>query len=335
MKRAIIILCVFIFTLCFVSASHIVTFSDGQDSYAVYSEKSYLYNITINNTDIGQDANITQVKITLPENFIFIYATQGTDAAYETFFNTSSILSWSNFSGYLIKGGGWKNFWFNATATQGNYNITITTVNFTDAIQTNISVIVNLCTPAWFCGNWSGCINGTQTRTCIDINSCENETNKPYENKSCDESCQPDWQCTNWSACLNNIQIRSCVDANICGDNSTKPNESQSCGVLCEPNWQCGEWQPEECPRNQIQSRNCTDLNNCNTLSGKPVETRACKYKASFKWLFFVIVGIVSLVIIVVVIVIISLLRKKSKKISPQPSQPQQPQPPSSPPPIQ
>lgn len=314
MKKEVVIiyiLILFIFLINPINSSHEITFSDGQDSHTVYTGKSYLYNITITNSDVGQDANISQVNITLPENFTFTIMSQGTDA-YDDYSKDGNVLSWTNSSYYLINGSEWKNFWFNATVSSpGIYNITITTVNFSDVIQTNLSVTVNLCTATWYCDNWNECMNGTQTRNCVDVNNCGSEINKPYENKTCEEVCNPNWQCTNWSECLNNIQIKTCIDKNVCGNDSTKPIENQSCGKICEPNWQCDEWQPEECSAKQIRSRNCTDLNNCNTLSEKPVETKTCKYKVSFEWLFFVIVGIISSSIITVIVLILNLLRKR------------------------
>ncbi len=41
------------------------------------------------------------------------------------------------------------------------------------------------CTSNWSCGNWSVCLNGTQTRTCSDQNSCGVNINKPVESQVC------------------------------------------------------------------------------------------------------------------------------------------------------
>src|SRR3989344_4023290 len=37
------------------------------------------------------------------------------------------------------------------------------------------------CTENWNCGNWNSCVNGNQTRTCIDSNNCGTTTSKPVE----------------------------------------------------------------------------------------------------------------------------------------------------------
>ena len=138
--------------LSFVSAPHTVTTSTGTTSYTVTKNIVQVYNITINNTDAGNAANITLVNITLPSGFTFKNGTNGTDsltAANTIFTNTSSNLIWSNSSvdAYVINGTlNNSRFWFNATAaTVGLYNITIKTLNTTGSVTTgpfNITVRV-------------------------------------------------------------------------------------------------------------------------------------------------------------------------------------------------
>jgi len=41
------------------------------------------------------------------------------------------------------------------------------------------------CIEDWQCTNWSDCINGTQIRTCNDLNNCGTENNKPEESQEC------------------------------------------------------------------------------------------------------------------------------------------------------
>ncbi len=43
----------------------------------------------------------------------------------------------------------------------------------------------NSCTPDWQCNDWTDCVNGQQTRTCTDNNSCGVTTGKPVESQSC------------------------------------------------------------------------------------------------------------------------------------------------------
>jgi hypothetical protein len=70
------------------------------------------------------------------------------------------------------------------------------------------------CTPQWQCNEWSSCTNGTQTRTCTDINQCGepdyNETQSCGEctegttqNCTTIENCPGTQTCTNgtWETC--------------------------------------------------------------------------------------------------------------------------------------
>ena len=133
----------------FVFASHIIRTSSGSTSYNVAEDAGFIYNISINNSDLGQDANITQVNITFSSS-VFLYVPgvgNGTTLINYSFENTSTTLSYSNFTYYLINGsdGSVLNYiWFNATAsTPGNYNISVMTLNSTGAFYSNISVSVN------------------------------------------------------------------------------------------------------------------------------------------------------------------------------------------------
>jgi len=128
-----------IFFSYFVIASHISLPS----SFSVNQTTSNLFNISINNTDSGVLANVTQLNITLPSSGVFVDLTNGTDSLV-TFSNNSNVLSWSNSSGYVVNGSAINYFWFNlSNLIPGNYNLTITTVNSTDSYLSNISLSVN------------------------------------------------------------------------------------------------------------------------------------------------------------------------------------------------
>ncbi len=152
MKRRYIrnvILCIalslilFYLTLQLINSAHEISPS----LFSINEDVSHLYNITVNNTDAGQSANITQVHIILPGSFIFIQNSNGTNS-FCTFTNTSNILSWENSIVYVINGDEWKYFWFNATASApGEYNITVATLNVTGMFFSNISIEVNDTTP--------------------------------------------------------------------------------------------------------------------------------------------------------------------------------------------
>ncbi|MFQ5648231.1 MAG: hypothetical protein ACE5FW_03255 [Candidatus Aenigmatarchaeota archaeon] len=41
------------------------------------------------------------------------------------------------------------------------------------------------CTEDWYCTSWSGCADGSQTRTCTDLGGCGTENSKPQEAQAC------------------------------------------------------------------------------------------------------------------------------------------------------
>ena len=86
------------------------------------------------------------------------------------------------------------------------------------------------CIENWYCNEWSECINGIQTRNCIDNNDCGTTNDKPTETQACEE-CTENWQCTAWSSCINGTQTRTCIDDNNCGTTNNIPALTQTCEV--------------------------------------------------------------------------------------------------------
>lgn len=132
-------------SISFVFASHVITTSSGGNSYYVNEDSYYIYNISINNSDITSGENITQVNITIT-GFSFVSASNGTNSnsANNSFSNTTTVLTWNNSRG-LVMNKSVALFWFNATAaTPGNYYFIITTLNDTASVtMSNITVQVN------------------------------------------------------------------------------------------------------------------------------------------------------------------------------------------------
>lgn len=133
-----------------VFAAHIIRTSGNTLLFNSNEDVGFIYNISVNVTDVGQNANVTQLNITIPSTFSFISGSNFTTAnnnANLTFTNTSTVISWFNFTYSILNGTGGtalRYFSFNATAsTPGNYNLTITTLNATGAFTSNISVIIN------------------------------------------------------------------------------------------------------------------------------------------------------------------------------------------------
>lgn len=88
-----------------------------------------------------------------------------------------------------------------------------------------------VCIPNWLCTDWSECIGATQMRSCIDANSCENNTVRPSESQLCGSLCDPNWDCTDWepeNCPKNKIQERICNDLNNC-ESKRRPAETKLC----------------------------------------------------------------------------------------------------------
>jgi hypothetical protein len=161
-KKIFLFLMLIFISISLVFASHIIRNSLGGSSYSFNEDSSYLYNISVNNSDSGQNANITQVNLTIPNGFVF-YPLSGTDT-FASFTNTSTIMSWSNFSGYVVNGGDIRYFWFNlSSANPGYYNLTVTTLNVSGIYSSNITLNISDITAPYVSfvtpvsgGNYSG-----------------------------------------------------------------------------------------------------------------------------------------------------------------------------------
>src|SRR3989344_6873535 len=138
-------LIIFLFIISLVFAEHRIRTSSGGTSLTVNEDVQFSYNITVNITDSGPDANVTRVNITLQSPFNFTAGTNATDVpTFTVFTNTSGVLTWENSTYFVVNGSEIRYFTFNATiATPGNYVITVKTVNITGEYSSNISVTVN------------------------------------------------------------------------------------------------------------------------------------------------------------------------------------------------
>jgi len=71
------------------------------------------------------------------------------------------------------------------------------------------------CVPNWVCSIWSSCTNGERTRTCNDINSCNNLTGKPTETEDCSEPIKITKKCKNndtfFELATNEIPVDSAI----------------------------------------------------------------------------------------------------------------------------
>ncbi|MCD6414139.1 MAG: carboxypeptidase regulatory-like domain-containing protein [Candidatus Diapherotrites archaeon] len=82
------------------------------------------------------------------------------------------------------------------------------------------------CVENWSCSEWSLCINGTQTRSCIDSNHCNTTENKTIEEQSCTPpECQINSDCNDSNPCTTD----SCVDGTCKHETITKCKSGDKC----------------------------------------------------------------------------------------------------------
>ncbi|MDZ4256372.1 MAG: penicillin acylase family protein, partial [archaeon] len=160
------------------------------------------------------------------------------------------------------------------------------------------------CEEDWECSGWSACVNGIQTRVCIDQNACGTIDDKPPVQQSCvsppvcgNQICEAGENSTNCpadcgtippfcgdNACQSSEDCFTCPQdcgtcQPFCGDSVCDATETCStcesdCGVCeCTENWFCTDWGP--CT-NGTQTRSCTDLNACGTQVDQPLLSQTC-----------------------------------------------------------
>ena len=178
---------ILILSLYFINASYTITTSAIGNS-----NTSILINTTITNPETNPNANITKIEITTQSNFNLTTNSEGSDAL-GSFSKSSNILTWENTT-TLINASESRSFWFNTTANNGTYDITINITNSTGTYTNieSITIFPPYCTQNWNCTNWTNCTNSTQTRNCTDLNACGNLTGIPILNQSCG-NCTADW----------------------------------------------------------------------------------------------------------------------------------------------
>ncbi|MBU2053338.1 MAG: hypothetical protein ABIJ14_03635 [Nanoarchaeota archaeon] len=105
-------------------------------------------------------------------------------------------------------------------------------------IAINLASSIENCTQDWTCTDWSDCMDQKKIRSCVDFNSCENNSLKPLENISCG-GCSSKWVCNEWTPkeCPEDENLtRICEDINECEVYNDKPSEIKSCEYDERPN---------------------------------------------------------------------------------------------------
>jgi len=294
-----------------IDALPLINISDGSDFFEVNQGQIFLYNFSVNNTDMF---GLFNVSISVPSSFKFVNGSFGTSATYTLLENSSSVIRWSGED--IVGLNEIEFFWFKANSTsEGDLSISVLVQNssYNSIVDFSVSVFAEDgdCTPNWNCSNWTACKNNIQTRNCVDLNNCGEDPSQKLTLQICDSSCVPNWTCTNWSECQDGIQARSCVDKKLCNNETGKPLEFQECGLSCVPDWSCTDWEPSTCLSDGVQNRECIDDNNCGV---EPIKTRACDYNPQYQGLFWFLVVIIMLLIGLVIFLMIKKIKELNKK---------------------
>ena len=69
-----------------------------------------------------------------------------------------------------------------------NFTIKVGTGSFIPAEQVSNDSVGTACVPTWDCGAWGLCMNGQQTRTCLETIPCDGIIGKPVESQQCTAS---------------------------------------------------------------------------------------------------------------------------------------------------
>ncbi len=163
LSSAIVLISLSFFGFVFATTAAVpldVTTSAGITSLNVTEGVVSIINVTINNSDITPQANITQVNITLPAGFFYVSGSWGntstsargavanfTNTTTASFLTTPTVLTWQNFTnvGYIINSSqNDSSFWFKAVAyTPGYYNLSVLIYNGSaNPTRTNITIKV-------------------------------------------------------------------------------------------------------------------------------------------------------------------------------------------------
>ncbi|MCD6414810.1 MAG: carboxypeptidase regulatory-like domain-containing protein [Candidatus Diapherotrites archaeon] len=117
-------------------------------------------------------------------------------------------------------------------------------------VEIRLQKKTHLCVENWKCGEWGKCINGSQNRTCADLNKCGNVTTKT-ETRKCfgctsDEDCSDNNPCTT-EKCVNNMCQRSIITECKSGDGCC-PRGCDNTDNDCYLGTECSS--PEDCSDN-------------------------------------------------------------------------------------
>jgi hypothetical protein len=120
------------------------------------------------------------------DNDVLTFTSIGTVNISVTINSATNMASFSQPSGFT--GTEYVTFVANdseSTANSNNITLTVMAVPAGGHKHEEVPSGGAACTSNWQCSGWNVCINGTQKRTCSDLNSCGTLSGKPAESQSC------------------------------------------------------------------------------------------------------------------------------------------------------
>jgi len=164
-------------------AVNLISPSNGA-SWTSSSTVTFQYNTTLNATNCSLIINgaVDQTDDNITVNATESFTKSLSNAAYTWSVNctdvnnvTNSSATWTVTVSYSTGGGG-------GGVGGGGGGTTTTTTPVTTVILPEEEEV---CSEFWICEDWSKCINGRKTRTCVDFNACGTALSRPIETETC------------------------------------------------------------------------------------------------------------------------------------------------------
>jgi len=218
--------------------STFVNLSTTTNTISVTTSDTSIPSITLNSPDNNEEDTdgVLVFDCSVTENYalssiaLYIWDNSSSEV-YKKILSTAGLSNQSEFD-YTFSDDGEYDWNCYANDTAGNFDWAS---NRTLTISS-----ANACAPSWDCDDWDSCVDGNQTRICIDSNSCGSNSTKPDEIQACEDECVSEWDCTDWAPLEcpeTEKQTRTCIDSNECSSASGKPSETRACTFESGTSW--------------------------------------------------------------------------------------------------
>lgn len=152
---------------------------------------------------------------------------------------------------------------------------------------------ITICVEKWNCTDWGPCVNGVHSRSCVDLNNCGTEFEKPPTTESCgvEETCQTDADCNDWidctkDSCVNgtcvHTNITECISGDNCCPSGCYSPEDDDCGPLvgkeCTKDSDCSVNTKSACMETKCVQGFCSTMTITSCVSGDGCCPLGCTY---------------------------------------------------------